>query len=144
MLGGPTLKQLVTEYDGKVRLVIKNVPYQERKYAIDAALASLAAQEQGKYWEMHERLIDRSPEFARESLVAYARDLGLDVKQFTRSMDSAANGKSLERDLKLGDTLRVYETPTFFINGIPMTGGGSLDDFAKLIDEELERLRAGG
>ena len=141
MLVGPTLKQLVTEYDGKVRLVIKNVPYQERKYAIDAALASLAAQEQGKYWEMHERLIERSPEFARESLVAYARDLGLDVKQFTRSMDSAANGKSLERDLKLGDTLRVYETPTFFINGKKISGPRPYSYLKKVIDEELNNAK---
>lgn len=137
MLVGPTLKQLVTEYDGKVRLVIKNVPYQERKYAIDAALASLAAQEQGKYWDMHDRLIERSPEFARESLIAYARDLGLDVGQFTASMDSATLRKSLDRDLKLGDRLHVYETPTFFINGKKISGSRPYKYLKKVIDEEL-------
>ena len=137
MLVGPTIKQLVKEYDGKVRLVIKNVPYQDRKYAVNAALASLAAQEQGKYWEMHDRLIARSPELARESLIEYARDLGLDVGQFTSSMDSTAIKKSLEGDLKLGDTQRVYETPTFFINGKKISGPRPYRYLKKVIDEEL-------
>jgi protein-disulfide isomerase len=64
-------------YPGKIRRVIKNYPYKYRDFARIAAEASLAARDQGKYWEMHEILITRSPKLDRASLIAYAESWDL-------------------------------------------------------------------
>ncbi len=87
MAAGPTVKKIMDTYKGKVRLVIKNYPYVYRDYSHLAAEASLAARDQGKYWEMHDLLLTRSPKLDRESLIRYAGELGLDVKKFSESID---------------------------------------------------------
>lgn len=122
---------------GTVRLVIKNVPYKERDYAYNAAMASLAARDQGKYWEMHDLLLDRSPHIAPDDILRYAKELGLDMDRFRRSMQSEEHKRSLERDLKLGDELHVYSTPTYFINGKKIVGHVPYSYLKKTIDKEL-------
>ena len=83
MAVGPTVKKIREVYRGKIRLVIKNYPYIYRDYSHLAAEASLDARDQGKYWEMHDLLLERSPKLDRESLLSYAKELGLDMKKFT-------------------------------------------------------------
>jgi protein-disulfide isomerase len=136
-----TLKKVMISYDGKVRLVIKNVPYGYRQYSVASALAALAAGDQGKYWEMHDLLFARWPQLDPESLVRYARELGLDLERFKQSMDSKRHKDAIERDLKLGDELHVYATPTLFINGRKFVGEMRYREFEKIIEEELKASR---
>ena len=124
-------------YPDKIRLVIKNYPYKYRDFAKIAAEASLAAGDQGKYWEMHDILIARSPKLDRASLIAYAGELGLDVKKFTESIDSGRHAKEIEGDVKLAESMDLYNTPTFYINGRQVVGERPFDYFRKIIDEEL-------
>ncbi len=124
-------------YKGKVRLVIKNYPYIYRDYSHIAAEASLAARDQGKYWEMHDLLLRRSPKLDRDSLISYARELGLDVKKFTESVDGKKHAAEIERDKKLAVDMDLYSTPTFFINGRKVIGERPFGYFKKIIDEEL-------
>ena len=124
-------------YKGKVRLIIKNYPYIFRDYSHLAAEASLAARDQGKYWEMHDLLIKRSPKLDRASLINYAREIGLDVKKFTESLDAEKHAQEIERDKKLAVDLDLYNTPTFFINGRKVIGERPFEYFKKIIDEEL-------
>ncbi len=124
-------------YRGKVRLVIKNYPYIYRDYSHLAAEASLAARDQGKYWEMHDLLLKRSPKLDRDSLIGYARELGLDVKKFTESVDRKKHAAEIERDKKLAVDMDLYNTPTFFINGRQVIGERPFGYFKKIIDEEL-------
>ena len=138
MAAGPTVKKLLAMYKDKIRLVIKNFPYKYRDYAIIAAEASLAAQDQGKYWEMHDLLISRSPKLDRESLIKYARELGLDVAKFTESIDVKKHAQAIERDNELAFKLAVFSTPTFFINGRKFAGERPLYYFREIIDEELK------
>jgi len=126
-------------YKGKIRLIIKNYPYIYRDYSHLAAEASLAARDQGKYWEMHDLLIKHSPELDRSSLINYAREIGLDVKKFTESLDAMKHAQEIERDKKLAIDLDLYSTPTFFINGRKVVGERPFEYFKKLIDEELKR-----
>ena len=126
-------------YKGKVRLVIKNYPYKYRDYARIAAEASLAAQEQGKYWEMHDLLIKRSPKLDRQSLIGYANELGLDAAKFTASLDSQKFKAEIDRDLALAVKIDLYNTPTFFINGRKVVGERPFAYFKKIIDEELKK-----
>ncbi len=141
MAAGPTVKQIMDAYQGKVRLVIKNYPYKYRDYAEIAAEASLAARDQGKYWEMHDLLIERSPKLDRESLVRYAAELGLDVKKFSASIDKKKHAAEIERDKKLAVAMDIYNTPTFFINGRKVVGERPFEYFRKVIDEELNAKR---
>ena len=94
MAAGPTVKQILATYPGKIRLVIKNYPYKYRDFSKIAAIASLAAKDQGKYWEMHDMLISRSPKLDQKSLLSYAEELGLDMQKFT---DALSSGKHRQR-----------------------------------------------
>jgi len=136
---GPTVKKIMDAYNGKVRLVVKNYPYIYRDYSHLAAEASLDARDQGKYWEMHDMLIKRSPKLDRASLIAYAREIGLDVKKFTESLDAKKHAAEIERDKKLAVDMDLYSTPTFFINGIRVVGERPFEYFKKILDGELSK-----
>jgi len=138
---GPTVKKIMSNYKGKVRLVIKNYPYKYRDYSHIAAEASLASRDQGKYWEMHDLLLKKSPQLDRASLIQYARELGLDVKKFTESLDTMKHSAAIERDKKLAVDLDLYNTPTFFINGRKVVGNRPYEYFQKIIDEELKHAK---
>ncbi len=71
-------------FKGKVRLVIKNYPYKYRDFSHTAAEASLDAGDQGRYWEMHDLLIKRSPALDREHLITYAKESGLTSRSSPR------------------------------------------------------------
>jgi protein-disulfide isomerase len=138
---GPVVKKIMDVYKGKVRLVIKNYPYRYRDYSRIAAESSLAAREQGKYWEMHDILIKRSPKLDRASLLGYAKELGLDVKRFTDSIDGQKFKNEIDADLKLATDMDLYNTPTFYINGRQVVGDRPFEYFKKIIDEELRASR---
>jgi len=132
---------VLAAYPGKIRLVIKNYPYQYRDYARTAAEASLAALDQGKYWEMHDLLIRNSPKLERANVIAYAKQLGLDVKKFTESIDNQKHKAEIDRDIELAKKMDLYNTPTFFINGRKVIGERPFEYFKKIIDEELQNTR---
>jgi len=138
---GPTVKKIMKIYNGRVRLVVKNYPYRYRDYARIAAEASLAARDQGKYWEMHDLLIRRSPKLDRASLIKYAQELGLDVRKFTEALDSQKHAKEIDADLELAVKMDLYTTPTFYINGRKVVGERPFEYFKKIIDEELKASR---
>lgn len=133
------MKQLLDSYPGKIRLVVKNYPYKYRDFARISAEASLAAGDQGKYWEMHDLLLARSPKLDRESLISYAGELGLDVARFTGSIDGALHQAAIDRDIKLAESMDLYNTPTFYINGRQVIGERPFEFFKTIIEEELGR-----
>jgi protein-disulfide isomerase len=138
---GPTVKKIMDSYKGLIRLVIKNYPYQYRDYSNIAAEAALAARDQGKYWEMHDLLLKRSPKLDRDSLINYARELGLDTKKFTESIDGKKHSTEIEQDKKFAVDMDLYNTPTFFINGRKVVGERPFEYFKKIIDEELKKAK---
>ncbi len=131
----------MNNYKGKIRLIIKNYPYKYRDYSHIAAEASLAARDQGKFWEMHDLLLKKSPQLDRASLLQYARELGLDMKKFTDSLDKMKHAALIEKDKKLAVDLDLYNTPTFFINGRKVIGNRPYEYFQKIIDEELKSAK---
>jgi len=128
-------------FKGKVRLVIKNYPYKYRDFSHIAAEASLAAGDQGKYWEMHDLLIKNSPKLDRNNLIKYAKEIGLDVKAFTESLDKMKHAARIEKDKKLALDLDLYNTPTFFINGRMVIGDRPYEYLKKIVDEELKNAK---
>ena len=141
MAAGPTVKKIMETYKGKIILVVKNYPYIYRDYSHIAAEASLAARDQGKYWEMHDLLIKRSPKLDRASLITYAQELGLDTKKFTESIDGKKHSAEIERDKKLAVDMDLYSTPTFFINGIKVVGDRPFEYFEKILEAELKNTK---
>ena len=141
MAAGPTVKKLMDTYKGKIRLVIKNYPYKYRDYSHMAAEASLAAGDQGKYWEMHDMLLKNSPKLDRESLMKYARDIGMDMKVFRDNLDTMKHSALIERDKKLALSLDLYNTPTFFINGRKVIGDVPYEYLRKIVEEELKNAK---
>ena len=127
------------EYEGRVRLVIKNYPYKYRDYSHIAAEASLAAGDQGKYWEMHDMLLANSPRLDRTSLIQYGEDLGLDMNRYISDLDTMKHKELIERDKELAFSLDLYNTPTYFINGRKVIGNRPYAYLKKIIEEELQR-----
>ena len=130
--------KIMDTFKGKVRLVVKNNPYKYRDYSHIAAEASLAAADQGKYWEMHDLLLKNSPKLDRNSLINYAKELGLDVNRFTESIDKMRHSALIEQDKKLALSLDLFNTPTFFINGRKVVGDVPYEHLKKVIEEELK------
>lgn len=129
------------EYEGKIRLVIKHYPYKYRDFSHIAAEASMAAHDQGKFCEMHELLLERSPRLDKESLVKYAGELGLDKTRFRESLDRMKHSALIERDKKLAVDLDLYNTPTFFFNGRKVIGNRPYEYLKQVIEEELKNVK---
>ena len=118
--------------------MVKHLPYRYRDYSRLAAEASLAAHDQGKFREMHRLLLDRSPKLDRGSLIGCAKELNLDVPRFTKDLDTMRHQREIDRDLKLGETLDLYNTPTIFINGVKLLGDRPIEEYRTAIDRELK------
>lgn len=121
--------------------MIKNFPYKYRDYSHIAAEAALSAGDQGKYWEMHDLLLKNSPKLDRDSLIKYAKEIGLDIKTFTDSIDKMRHSALIERDKKLALSLDLYSTPTFFINGRKVVGDVPYEYLRKIVEEELTNAK---
>jgi len=128
-------------YPGKIKLYLKNYPYRYRDYSHLAAEALLAAGDQGKYWEMHDIMIKNSPTLDRNSLIRYAKELGLDIKRFTSDLDNKKHRKLIEQDENLAVAMDLYNTPTFFINGRKVIGNRPYEYLKKIIEEEIEHAQ---
>lgn len=139
MAAGPAVERIMKEYQGKVRLVVKFLPYKYRDFAFISAEAALAAHEQGKFAEMHHLLLKRSPKLDRASHISYAAELGLDAGKFQQALDTKRNAPRIERDLQLGKELDLYNTPSFFINGRKVVGNVPYEYLKKVVLEELNK-----
>lgn len=138
---GPTIDGLVKEFEGKLKLVIKFFPYRYRDYARIAAEAAIESWKQGKFAEMHDLLIKRSPRLDRESLIGYAKELNMDINKFIEAIDKQKGTSIIERDLNLAKELDLYITPAFYINGIKVLGVRDKEYFKEIIFKELENAK---
>jgi protein-disulfide isomerase len=133
----PTVNQLLQKYPEKVRLVFKHLPIEGHTLAPLAHRAALAAGEQGKFWEMHDRIFANQRAMSREDLLGHAAALGLDVPTFTATMDAERTGKLVDRDVAEAEKVGIDGTPTFFVNGKPLVGAQPLEAFTAAVDAAL-------
>jgi len=133
----PTVTQLLDKYPGKIRVAFKHFPIEGHNAAPLAHRASMAAQEQGKFWEMHDRIFANQRAMTRDDLIAHAKALGLDIPRFTAALDAPAATALLDRNRAEGEALGVDGTPTFFVNGTPVVGAQPLEAFSAAIDKAL-------
>ncbi len=136
----PTLKDVLTEYDGKVSLVYRHYPLPSHSFAQKAAEASECASDLGgneKFWQYHDKLFANQNSLGVSELKRYASEIGIDSKQFNACLDSGAMASRVSFDAEEGRKLGVSGTPAFFINGKSLKGAQPLSAFKKIIDEEL-------
>jgi len=133
----PVIEKVTQEYPDKVKIVFKNFPLRSHRYASLAALSSLAAQKQGKFWEFHDRLFAMQQELDQNKILEIARELGLDMKQFTDDIGGESTKAQLAGDISAGQKAGVRGTPTVFVNGRPAEKL-DFEGLKKIIDAELQ------
>ncbi|HUH03129.1 MAG TPA: thioredoxin domain-containing protein [Kofleriaceae bacterium] len=138
-----TLAEVEALYPGRVRVVFRNNPLDPEDSTL-AAEAAFAAQAQGRYWAMHDRLFANPVRLTRAVVEGYALELGLDVARFRRELDERVHLDAVLRDAKLSTWLGLASTPMFFVNGRPIKGAQPLSVFTSIIDDELGRDAAAG
>jgi protein-disulfide isomerase len=117
----PVLERLAAEYGGRVRIVVRDFPLSQHADAPKAAEAAEAAREQGKYWEYAALLFQNQSALKPEHLKQYASRLGLDRAKFDAALDSGRFAEKVQRDMADGDRVGVAGTPSFFLNGRPVS-----------------------
>ena len=105
-----------------------------------AALAAMAAHEQGKFWDFHNKIFANQQKMNRDQYLAYAKELNLDIAKFTASLDGAKFKPQIEADANEAKALGVGGTPAFFVNGRFLSGAKPFEEFAAAINAELKRL----
>lgn len=123
-----------------VRVVFKQFPLRMHKMAQPAALASLAARDQGKFWPMHDRLFASFNQLSEEKIRALAKEVGLDLVRFDRDRQSQKLRDEVLRDQGLGQQAGVQGTPTVFLNG-KLLRERAVPGVQVLIDREVARAR---
>jgi protein-disulfide isomerase len=134
-----TLNDIEKQYEGKVKVVFKQNPLPFHPNATPAALASEAANEQGKFWPMYDQLFQHQTQLSRENLDSYAQAVGLDMAKYKAAMDGQKYKSKIDSDLAEGRKVGVSGTPTFVINGHKLVGAQPVDAFKQVIDAELAK-----
>ncbi|MGB5222839.1 MAG: thioredoxin domain-containing protein [Polyangiales bacterium] len=115
-MAAPMLKKVVEESNGKVKLVFKQYPLPGHPKAREASKATIAAQKQGKFWEMHDLLFKNQDKLQTANFADYAKKIGLDVKRFEADMASKETEKKIDADIAEGHKAGVDSTPSVYVN----------------------------
>jgi protein-disulfide isomerase len=126
-------KLLLQKYPNDVRLVFKQFPLESHSQAALAAEASLAAQAQGKFWELHDKMYANFRSLSRVRILAFAKEIGLDLPRFTADLDSHKYASRVASEEKQGEVAGVEGTPTFFIDGHRLNAVLDVETVAPLI-----------
>jgi len=135
----PTLEQVKQKYGDKIRIVFRQYPLPMHPNAQKAAEASLCANEQGKFWEMHDAMFKNQQELAVDNLKSKAAALGLKAEEFNTCLDSGKFAAQIQSDVKDGSAVGVSGTPAMFINGRFVNGAVPIEQISSIIDDELRR-----
>lgn len=130
----PFVKQLLTDLSGKVTFVFRNFPLSQHANALISAYAAEAAGAQGKFWQMHDKIYETQNSWststdAKDIFVGYAQNLGLNMDQFKKDIDSQATKDKVQKGEDDGNLVGLTETPTFYLNGVKMVLPGTYEEF---------------
>ena len=133
------MDQVLKAYPNEVKFVYKELPLTSiHQNALNAAKAVVAAQKQGKFWEMHDKLFANQRALLPDNLKQYAQEIGLDVAKFEKDMTSPEVQKQIDADMKLAQDAEVRGTPTMFLNGKRVMNR-SFEGLKQMIDEALKQ-----
>ena len=135
------VQQVLDRYPTQVRLEFRHFPLDNiHPQARLAAEAALCAGEQGKFWEYHEELFKEAPKLSEGHLGQYANRVRLDRAAWDACVAEKRMAARVQADVEAGEKIGVSGTPAFYVNGLPVAGARGVEQFAAVIDEELERL----
>ena len=134
----PTLEEVLTAYPKQVKIVYKHFPLGMHKFAQPAAIASLAARNQGKFWPLHDQLFANYNKLNADLIRELAKNVGLDMTRFDKDMVDPALQQEVAADMQLGTKAGVRGTPAAYINGMPLKDR-SIKGFKQVIDAELRK-----
>lgn len=138
----PKVKEIVADYEGKITFVVRYFPISSHPNAELAAGAAESAANQDHFAEMYQLLFENQDDWSRqeepqtEVFLDYARTLGLDIDRFQRDLDDPATAARVAKDRADGEAVGVRGTPTFFLNGEPLSDLRK-DDLTTMIDTAL-------
>ena len=130
---------MLEKYPEDVKVVFKNFPLRNHKFAMKAAVAALAAESQGKFWEFHDLLFENYNKLNDQKIQDIAVAVGLNLEEYEKKKKDPAITRQVRQDLSDGQKAGVRGTPTIFINGIRLKDR-SLKGFQAAIDKQLEKL----
>ena len=130
-------KEVLKRFPNDVRLVFKQFPLEDHSEAEFAAEASLAAQAQGKFWEMHDLIYDHFPNLSKALVAGYAKQLKLDLTKFNADLASHKYRARVMAEEKEGEDAGVAGTPTFYFNGKKFNGVFDVASVVPVIQKEL-------
>ena len=139
----PTLKEVAQKLGDKVQIVYRQYPIASiHPFAMKAAEASLCANEQGKFWELHDAMFEDQTKLAVKDLKAAALRLGMDGQKFDTCLDSGRYVEQVQNDLREGQRAGVTGTPAVFVNGVEVPGGSvPYTTVEAAIQRELARMK---
>ena len=120
--------------------MVKHFPLRSHRFARKASAAALAAKEQGKFWEFHEKLMENHRNLDENKIQDIATELHLDMERFTQDMNSAPVNDLIVRDLREGRVLRIRGIPTVLVNG-RIVAKPSPQNLEETITEALNKSR---
>jgi Na+/H+ antiporter NhaA len=136
------IRELLSEHGDDVRYVWRHLPLNDvHPSAQLAAEATEAAAAQGKFWDMHDILLDHQGELRPQHLMAYAEQLGLDPKRLKADLRDRVHEPRVSEDVTSADESGVSGTPTFFINGRRHYGAYDIDTLTERVRSALNRAR---
>ncbi len=134
-----TEEQLIQQYvdTGKVKFVYRDFPLSFHPNAQKAAEAGECADEQGKFWEMHDLLFEQGVQGGVAGFKQYAQQIGLDTAEFSQCLDSGAMASEVQNDFNDGQRVGISGTPGFIINGQLVSGAQPFQVFQQVIEGAL-------
>ena len=140
---GALFDEVLAKHPKEVKIVFKQFPLAMHKLAQSAALASLAAHRQGKFWQYHDLLFENQKSLSEAKYVELAKKLGLDLDKFNKDYKAPVNQQTLERDMADAQLAGVRGTPTIFVNGRRLKER-NIKDLQQMISQELGKRGKGG
>jgi protein-disulfide isomerase len=140
----PVLKQVADKFGDKVQIIYRQFPIPSlHPFAFKAAEASLCANEQGKFWDLHDAMFADQKKLAVSDLKATAKRLGLNAAKFDTCLDTGRYVEQVQNDQREGGRSGVNGTPAMFINGRYVEGGSvPFTTVEALINKELARINS--
>ena len=136
----PTMDQIEKTYGKQVRLYFRHNPLPMHHDAPLASEAAVAAEAQGKFWEMHDKLFANQQNLKRPDLEKYAQEIGLDMGKFKEALDTRTRARPASAATwRWPPQIGAQGTPNFYIDGRNLQGAQPFDEFKKVIDDEIER-----
>jgi len=131
---------VLEQYPKEVKLVKMPFPLKMHKMARPAAIAALAAGDQGKFWEYNDKLFENYSKLSGENFLLWAQEIGLDMETYKKSLADPKHAQAIGKYVRDGSAAGVTGTPTIFVNGRRLNNR-SLDGFKAVIDAELKKKK---